>query len=168
VIKKTINYYGFDNKPHTGDFYFHLSTAELMDIETSQEGGMAEFLGSVAKSGNAQEIMKQFKRFIFLAYGQRQDDGSFEKDDRSTEKFMKSPAFDALFLELVTSPDAVTEFVNGIIPRDLVAKLGEAEPVASELPWANREPTNKELTTMTQEQLLAVYKRRAEKQASQE
>jgi hypothetical protein len=168
VIKKTITYTGFDDKPHTSDFYFHLSTSELMDIETSQEGGMAEFLSTVVKSGNAQAIMKQFKRFISLAYGERQEDGSFDKDERATEKFMKSPAFDALFLELVTSPDAVTEFVNGIIPRDLVAKLGQAEPVDDELPWANREPTNKELTTMTQDQLLAVYKRRAEKQASQE
>lgn len=166
MIKKTITYTGFDDKEHTGDFYFHLSTAELLDLEAGTEGGMSEFLTTTARSGDAQRIIKEFKKIIAASYGSRADDGSFEKDPASTDKFMKSPAFDAMFMELIIDPEKVTEFVNGIMPKGLVQKLNEAGPIDSELPWANREPTAKELREMTQGQLLAVYKRRSEQQAS--
>lgn len=166
MIKKTITYTGFDEKQHTGDFYFHLSTSELLELEAQTEGGMSEFLTKTAQSGDAQRIIREFTKIISAAYGDRTADGSFEKDEASTRKFMKSPAFDAMFVELITSPDAVTEFVNGIVPRELVQKLNDAGPIDPELPWANREPTSKELQSMTQEQLLAVYRRRS--QPSQE
>lgn len=167
MIKQTITYTGFDDKEHTGDFYFHLSTSELLDLEAETEGGMSDFLTKTAASGDAQKIIKEFKRIISAAYGDRLEDGSFEKDESSTAKFMKSPAFDQLFLELITDPKRVTEFINGIVPKGLVEQLNKAGPVDSELPWANREPTPKELTEMSKDQLLAVFKRRSQQDSQQ-
>jgi hypothetical protein len=179
VIKKVITYLGYDEKEHTGEYYFNLNLDDLMVLDASEEGGLALFLDKTVKSGDAQAIMRQFRRIILAAYGDRMEDNSFKHDPESAERFIKSPAYDALFLDLMSDPTVVSEFINGMVPPQMLERLeavskksqerqAAAETTPEEPPWANREPTNKELMTMTHEQLLDVYRRRAEKQASQE
>ena len=172
MIKKTVTYEDFNGETISEDLYFHLSKVELVNLELSHEGGLSSILPAMLKEGNMGEVVRLFNSMIRHAYGKRSDDGRrFIKDEKMTEEFMTSPAFDALFTDLISSPESAATFMQGVIPKDLMA-LVEAE-MANETaadgesdtrpPWIreDREPTTKELTTMTHQQLLEVMQRQA-------
>jgi hypothetical protein len=169
VIKQTITYTDFDDVEQTEDHYFHLSKSELIEMELAQEGGMANMLETIVKSGDSRKIIESFRDIISKAYGQRVEGSGtkFYKSETISKQFMESLAFDAFFTELLTNAQTAITFVNGVIPKDLAetaAKAAAASPDSAELPWANREPTTQELSQMSQAQLLEVYARRNAKQ----
>ena len=160
MIKKTITYEDFNGGKQTEDVYFHLSKTELIDLEYSFEGGLTEILPELIKDKNIPKILELFKSIILKSYGKRSEDGrTFIKNEEEAQEFLKSPVFDALFMELLSSPETATAFIGGIIPKDLSRNIGPGN-FDPELPWANREPTDEELQKMTHEQLLEVTKRR--------
>jgi hypothetical protein len=130
VLKKTITYTDFNDEEVQEDFYFHLSKAELIEIELSHQGGLAESLRRIVASEDGKAIITEFKEIILGAYGQRSPDGRrFIKNQDLRDEFLTSPAYDVLFVELVTDTDAAIAFINGIVPKGLVeeaAKVVEA------------------------------------------
>lgn len=127
MLKKTISYEDFDGNPVTEDHYFHLSKADLVEMEMSQEGGLSKELQAVVESNDGKRIIETFKKLILDAYGQKSADGKrFNKSPIIREEFATSEAYSALFMELVTDATAAAEFVNGIVPKGIeqdVAKL---------------------------------------------
>lgn len=172
MIKKTITYDDFNGDKQTEEHYFHMSKMELVDMELSKEGGLSTFLPAIVKSGDTRKILDIFRSIIAQSYGVRSDDGKrFNKDPKATEEFMNSLAFEAMFMELVSSETAAGEFVAGIIPKDLADSPEISNALTSlnsskseELPWANRAPSSKELQSMTKAQLLEVMKRKSSSQ----
>jgi hypothetical protein len=130
VLKKTITYKDFNDEEVTEDFYFHLSKSELITIELSHQGGLAESLRKIVASEDGKAIITEFSSIILGAYGQRSPDGRrFIKNQDLRDEFATSQAYDALFVELVTDTDAAIAFINGIVPSGLVeeaAKMVEA------------------------------------------
>ena len=124
MLKKTITYEDYDGNTRTEDLYFFISKAELMEMELSTPGGLAKKLESITKAQNGAEIIKVFKDIILSAYGEKGEDGrSFIKKRNGVklaEEFEQSPAYDALFTELVMDPDKASVFINGIMPKDLI------------------------------------------------
>jgi hypothetical protein len=133
VLKKTITYKDFNDEEVTEDFYFHLSKAELIEIELSHQGGLAESLRRIVASSDGKAIITEFKNIIMGAYGQRSPDGRrFVKSQDLRDEFAASPAYDVLFVELVTDTQAAIDFINGIVPSGLIeeaAKMVEAAGV---------------------------------------
>lgn len=187
MLKKTITYEDFDGVTQKEDFYFHISKDEIIDLELSVEGGLSSALPEMIKKENPIEFMGIFRKLIRKAYGERSEDGKdFIKNDEISDKFMRSPAFDALLGELLASKKVTETFFIGMFPKDLQKLVAASEtagpfpspdqakavmnagtllitePEAEELPWAHREPTSKELQSMTHDQLIAVYKRRTQ------
>lgn len=117
MLKKTIRYTDFDGNPAIEDFYFHLSKADLIELEVSQKGGLSNMLERVVESQDGAAIIAEFKKLLLMSYGKKSDDGKrFIKNERLREEFLSSEAYSSLFMELVTNATAATEFVNGIIP----------------------------------------------------
>jgi hypothetical protein len=120
VLKKTITYEDFDGNEVQEDFFFHLSKAELVEMEVSHEGGLAESLQRIIAAEDGKAIIAEFKNIILSAYGKRSEDGKrFVKNAAIREEFESSEAYSAFFMDLVTNADAAIEFVNGIIPQGL-------------------------------------------------
>ena len=121
MIKKTITFADFDGNPVTEIHYFHLSRAELIEMELSTDGGMQAKLIAIGESGVGRDIISTFKDFISRSYGQRDpaQPTKFFKSTKLTDEFMTSLAYDALFTELMASTDAAIEFVNGLFPKDM-------------------------------------------------
>jgi hypothetical protein len=118
MLKKTIKYQDFDGTPHEEDFYFNLTKAEVLEMELSQKGGLVESINEMVKAENGEAIMQIFKKIILKAYGQKSPDGKhFRKDEQASLEFSWTGAYDELFVELVTNPDAAAAFVNGIVPQ---------------------------------------------------
>ena len=120
MLKKAIKYTDYNGVERNEDFYFNLSKAEIMEMEMSTTGGLAEMIQKVVNAQDAPSIIKIFKDLILKAYGVKSDDGrQFIKNDKVRDEFAQTEAYSILFMELATDADAASEFVNGIVPSDV-------------------------------------------------
>ena len=132
MLKKTITYTDYNNNERTEDFYFNLTKAELMEMEMSTNGGLAEMINKIVASQDAPSIIKIFKELVLKAYGEKSLDGKrFIKNDDIREEFSQTEAYSQLFMELATDADAGAVFVNGIMPAGLSQE--EAKEAIAEL-----------------------------------
>ena len=127
MLKKTITYTDYNGVERTEDFYFNLSKAEIMEMEMSTTGGLAEMIQRIVQAQDAPAIIKIFKDLVLKAYGQKSPDGKrFIKSDVLREEFEQTEAYSNLFMELATDSDAAAAFVNGIVPADVGEKVTPA------------------------------------------
>lgn len=118
MLKKTITYTDYNGTERTEDFYFNLTKAEVMEMEMSTTGGMAEMIQRIVNAQDAPAIIKIFKELVLKAYGEKSPDGKrFIKNDEIRDAFAQTEAYSILFMELATDADAAAKFVNGIIPE---------------------------------------------------
>ena len=121
MLKKTILYKDFNGDEVSEDFFFHLSKAELVELEMSHQGGLSAALTRIVESEDGKGIIAEFKNIILSAYGKRSEDGKrFIKNQQLREEFESTEAYSELFMELVTNTDAAIEFINGVIPSDMI------------------------------------------------
>jgi hypothetical protein len=119
MIKKTIAYTDYNGVDRKEDFYFNLSKAEVMEMEMSTQGGLAEMIQRIVAAQDQTAIIKIFKDLIIKAYGVKSPDGKkFIKNQEVVDDFIQTEAFSELFMELATDATAAAEFVNGIIPAN--------------------------------------------------
>lgn len=123
MLKKTITYKDYNDNERTEDFYFNLSKAELMEMELSTTGGLAESIKNIVAAQDAPAIIKIFKDLILKAYGEKSPDGKrFMKEDdfgrHLFPKFRDTEAYSILFMELSTDAEKAAAFINGIVPAD--------------------------------------------------
>lgn len=117
MLKKTITYVDYNGAERTEDFYFNLSKAEVMEMEMSTSGGLAEMIKKIVAAQDAPAIIKIFKDLILKAYGEKSPDGKrFIKSEEIATSFSQTEAYSKLFMELATNADEAAKFVNGIIP----------------------------------------------------
>ncbi len=170
MLKKTITYKDFNDEEVSEDFFFHLSKAELVELEMSHQGGLSEALKRIVAAEDGKSIIAEFKNIILSAYGKKSDDGRrFIKNQQLRDEFESTEAYSTLFMELVTQTDKAVEFINGIIPTGMaedVAKLVEKKPelAVAETP----EPemvTQAEMEAMSQEDLRSLGVRLASGEA---
>ena len=116
--KKTITYTDDNNVERTEDFYFHLTKAELMEMEMGAVGGLSGMIEKIVSAKDAPAIIKVFKELVLKAYGEKSADGRrFIKSPEISEAFAQTEAYSQLFMELATDADAASKFVNGIAPN---------------------------------------------------
>lgn len=117
MLKKTFTYTDYNGVERTEDHYFNLSKAELMEMELSTTGGLAEMINKIVAAQDAPAIVKVFKDLVLKAYGQKSADGRrFIKSKELSDEFAQTEAYSQLFMELATDADAASKFVNGIVP----------------------------------------------------
>lgn len=114
MLKKTMKYTDYNGVEQERDFYFHLSKAEILEMELSSTGGLEAMIRKLMEEVNGKEIIKIFKDLILKSYGEKTVDGRFEKSEELSKKFSETVAFSNLFIELATDSEAAYAFVNGI------------------------------------------------------
>lgn len=124
MLRKTINYTDFNGVKRTEDFYFHLSKAELMELELGTTGGLGSMIKQIVATDDRPTLVKLFKDIILKAYGEKSLDGKrFMKESDTGVKlslaFSQTEAYSILFTELATDADAASNFIKGIIPSDM-------------------------------------------------
>jgi len=124
MLKKTMTYVDYNGTERTEDFYFNLSKAEVMEMEMSTTGGLAEMIQRIVAAKDAPAIIKIFKELVLKAYGVKSPDGKrFIKSEALKEEFSQTEAYSNLFMELATDADAAAKFVNGIVPSDVQSAM---------------------------------------------
>lgn len=124
MIKKIITYTDYNGVSRTEEYRFNLSKAEIMEMEMSTAGGLAEMLRKIVEAQDAPSLIKVFKDLILKSYGVKSADGKqFIKSEELSTAFSQTEAYSQLFMELVTNTDAASDFVNGIIPADMASSI---------------------------------------------
>lgn len=130
MITKSITYTDYNGVERTENFMFNLSKAEIMEMELTTTGGLAEMIQRIVAAQDTPSIIKIFKDLILKSYGVKSPDGKhFVKSKELSTEFSQSEAYSVLFMELATDADAAAAFVNGIVPSD-VAKQAKTMPAA--------------------------------------
>ena len=123
MLKKTMTYTDYNGQERTEDFYFNLNKAEIMEMEMSTAGGLAENIQKIVSAQDAPAIIKIFKDLVLRAYGEKSADGKrFIKNDELREAFSQTEAYSELFMQLATDADEAAKFINGIVPSDISQK----------------------------------------------
>lgn len=130
MLKKTITFTDYNGVERTEDFYFNLNKAEVMEMEMGTTGGFAEMINGIIAAKDVPALISIFKEMILKAYGQKSPDGRrFIKSKELSEEFSQTEAYVSLYMELATDDEAAANFVNGIMPHDLVNEKKEPNMV---------------------------------------
>ena len=153
MLKKTITYINpFTEKEVTEEHYFHISKADLVEMEMEEHGskytkdgneltGMQAKLQKIIDSEDGKAIMTEFKDVIRRAYGKKDGD-RFLKSKDIWEDFSATEAYSQLLWELCTNAEAAGDFMNGIVPGNLEQISAEVRAQA-EKQSASLAPTEK-------------------------
>ena len=127
MLKREIKFEDFNGNQTSDIFYFNISKSELIELEVEYESGFGEMLQRIVETKNNQELIKQFKHIILMAYGQKSDDGKrFIKSDLMAQEFSQTAAYNELFMELATDDNAAVEFLTGVLPKDIAVEVKKA------------------------------------------
>ena len=121
MYSKEITYKDYNDIKRTEKFYFNLSRVEVLELEAATPGGLKQFLENMAETKDNHKLIEFIKELIRLSYGVKSPDGKyFRKSEEIWEEFRYSEAFVELFLSLGEDSRAASEFVNGIIPQEIL------------------------------------------------
>lgn len=124
MIKRTIQFEDFDGNPASEDFWFHLSKAELIELDSEFQGGLDGALKAIVATNDANKIIKIFKQIILAAHGQRSVDGKkFYKSDEIRAEFEASAAYSELFMKLATDAEFAASFIQGVLPASMLREI---------------------------------------------
>lgn len=127
MIKITKTYVDYNEVERTEDFYFNLTKAEVTEMELGKEGGISAYIKAIIAAKDMPELIKLFKEIVLKAYGQKSLDGRrFIKNAELTEDFSQTEAYSMIFMELATDSNKAAEFINGVMPKDLVEQANKA------------------------------------------
>lgn len=129
MLKKTITYTDYNGTERTEDHYFNLSKAEAIELELGVDGGLTAMLQKIVAAKDTPALLRVFKDLILRAYGEKSADGKrFVKSEELSVAFSQTEAYSNLFMELATNDVEAAKFINGIIPKDVVAGDASALP----------------------------------------
>lgn len=145
MVKKTITFTDFEGKEVTKDFYFNLSKMEFRVLDRKIPGGLQNMIDQIMKEKDEDRLIDLLDILILESYGEKSEDGRFVKEDRFGRRlssfFKVSEAWDTLFMNMVQNEKELSEFLSGIVPKDVAERADEeAKKLEGTLTPANVTP----------------------------
>lgn len=132
-----MTYTNFNGVEVTETFCFHLTQAEIMQMELETVGGYQGFLQKIMDAKDVVSMIKVLNEFIDMSYGVLSDDGKyFTKSEEDLKRFKATQAYSDLYMSLL-DPDAASAFINAVapaIPKVENANAGEEAANAAVTP----------------------------------
>lgn len=120
----TREYEDFLGNTRKEDFRFNLTKAELLDLQTSENGGIQGILLKIIQTQDVSKLMEFMRKFIDMSYGEISNDGrKFIKSPEILENFKSTQAYSDIYTDLATNSEEATKFIKGILPKDLSKDL---------------------------------------------
>jgi hypothetical protein len=138
MIKRDITFTDFDGNKQTESFYFHISKSNLTDHMRRLQPKFEDMQRRL--SGDKRElsidevflILDLIKEMTKLSYGVRSEDGKrFRQTEEVWQDFRDSAAYDALLTGFMEKPETGMEFMQAVMPADLL------EQAQAQLPFAD-------------------------------
>lgn len=116
MLKKEIVYKDFNGVERKETFCFHLTEAELMQMELETEGGFQGLLQRIIDAKDSTKMIKIFKEMIDRSYGVLSEDGKyFSKSEKELAKFKSTQAYSDLYMSLLNDEEAA-KFIKAVAP----------------------------------------------------
>lgn len=126
MLKKKIAYTDYNGNDREETFYFNLSEAEIVDMQMSEDGGLAQTLARIVETKDVPQIISMFKKIILKAYGVKSDDGRrFIKSAQLSEEFAQTEAFSNLYISFLQNPEEGANFIKALMPARLAKAASE-------------------------------------------
>lgn len=129
MVKKTLTYNDFDGKEVTKDYYFNISKMEFRELDRKIPGGLQNLIDTVRTEKDEDRMLDLMSTLILASYGEKSEDGRFVKEDAYGRKlssyFKISEAWDVLFVNLLQNEQELSEFLTGIVPKDIAEAAHE-------------------------------------------
>lgn len=128
MLKKTITYTDYDGMERTEDFWFNLSKTELTKLDAELPGGVLGVLRKIIDKKDRKALVDFIETLILRSYGEKTLDGKrFVKTPDMAEEFMQTPAYDELFMSILSDTDSQTGFINGVIPQSMAKEIEQTD-----------------------------------------
>lgn len=128
MLKKTITYTDYDGMERTEDFWFNLSKTELTKLDAELPGGVLGVLRKIIDKKDRKALVDFIETLILRSYGEKTFDGKrFVKTPEMAEEFMQTPAYDELFMSILSDTDSQTSFINGVIPQSMAKEIEQTD-----------------------------------------
>ena len=128
MLKKTITYTDYDGMERTEDFWFNLSKTELTKLDAELPGGVLGVLRKIIDKKDRKARVDFIETLILRSYGEKTLDGKrFVKTPDMAEEFMQTPAYDELFMSILSDTDSQTSFINGVIPQSMAKEIEQTD-----------------------------------------
>lgn len=127
MYTKTIKYIDYNDQEKTATLRFHLSKPEV--LSWAMQNGETSFdrtIIRIMEKQNTKDMMDAFEDLICRSYGERTDDGRFEKGDDIYRKFKSSAAYPEFFMTIATDAEEGVAFLKGIMPKDIAEEFDKA------------------------------------------
>lgn len=123
---KKIKFTDFNDNEREQDFYFNLRKDELAKLSAKYGQDFENKVRTMAMNADKYGLYKLFEDLIKCSYGSKSEDGlHFRKSEQIWDDFYDSPAYEALFMEIMSDTDAAISFFKGIMPKDIAEKVEE-------------------------------------------
>lgn len=135
MLVEEITYEDYNGNQITENFYFNMTKLELIELELTIEGGLQAKADKLTKTENGPEAYAVFKDILLDAYGVKSEDGKkFLKTPEIRADFESSPALGELIFSFFEDAAKAARFVEGCLPRKLVAEAQAAAAANSNQP----------------------------------
>ena len=115
MFKHTIEYEDFNGNERKEDFYFHLSTPEVVRLEAQFGASIEDYTKTIAEQQDLGKLIDFLEAIILNSYGRKTSDGkSFIKNQELRTEFEYSQAYAELFEEILTDHDLAAKFGEGV------------------------------------------------------
>ena len=128
MLKREITFLDLDGNPVTDTFYFHLSKATMIRMESMYPEGLKGYLDAVVATNDKALILATFENLIRQAYGIRHEDNrQFVQSDALSDAFMQTDAYSEFIMDILSDPMKAASFVADIVPADMREGLSTLE-----------------------------------------
>lgn len=115
MFKQNITYTDFNGNERKEDFYFHLSTPEVIRLEAEIGEKIDEYTKRLAEAMELAPLLAFLEKIILSSYGKKTSDGkSFIKTPELRSEFEHSQAYAEFFEMLIKDPELAKKFGQSV------------------------------------------------------
>ena len=133
MISYRVTYEDYSGKTRTETHRFNLTRTEINMLNARYGGSLENTLARLTMTENAREMMDILMDVFKTSYGRMDDDGvHFRKNAQIWDDFASTPAFDKLFMDIMSSDEKSAAFMRGVLPPK-VAEAADNEDAAAKI-----------------------------------
>lgn len=120
MLVREFTYKDFNGVERKETFCFNLSRADLWEMELGAYGGLDDMMRRLIQEKRPKDVVEIFKNIILSAVGRKSPDGRrFERSPEIREDFYQTNAYNQLFVELVSDPQKMHDWLLQTVEDDV-------------------------------------------------
>ena len=126
MFKKEFTFTDYNGNEKKATYWFSLEKDEMLKMELGNYGGLEHTMKKMMKEERPDRVLDMLEDIVLSAVGEISPNGeSFYKNEKIREDFRQTKVCHDLLFELMSSENALRDFILGAIPAELAAKMME-------------------------------------------